>query len=482
TRGNLNEKIWSDLSSLFPPLPEGIAFLRSISANSVNEFLTTEGKIWDVEIPDLGTQHFQILFPFKVSAAGTMQEDALIMLVSRPELEAQITFDSIFSRSSSVFREMDGEYETRIAVFQIDTGSVKHFSGRVSWPASAYTDKRLSALARRAFDNGWTGSLSRTDGSIEAARAFTKTPFLAVGVAEPRGGLGIRGLQLSFWLLFAYTLTLLSLTTYFLGRLFEKPLDRLIAAVQRLKGGELGLTVHIDSGDEFGKIGDEVTRMSRGLRERNRLRRFVSELAADAASTNEETGKRIELTVLFSHIRDFAALSDELGPSKTVELLNGYFTVMEEAVRANSGTIDKFIGDAVMAVFHPDIAGRDHAEAACKAALAMRRSVLRLNADRKSKNSFPIQTGTGIATGMAISGRVGSAIRRQDYTVIGDTVNLAARLETLAGNGKFGPIVLSEATVTAAGPHINASFVDSVQVKGKRECVQAFCLHEPGAG
>lgn len=476
-RGNVTEAITEKLSASILPLSGGSALLYGFSALDMNKYIVEEGQGLDVEIPELGSRQIRLFFPFQASPDGGVREDAVLILMGRPELLTAAAYDSYFKKSSSFFREMDGEYETRMAVFQIDTSPTRRLLDSVAWPPTAFSDREITGLARRTFENGWQGVISRPDGRIEAARTFTKAPFFAVGIAEPRGIHG-GGLQVTFWFLIAYTLALLSLAAHFLGRLFANPLDGLIAAVHRLHNGEFGLSVVIKTADEFEVIGNEISRMSRGVRDRNRLRRFVSELAADAAATGRDAGNRVELTILFSHIRDFAAVSDALGPSGSVTLLNAYFTAMEAAVNSHSGAIDKFIGDAVMAVFHPDRTGPGHSAAACRAASAMRSALHDFNRARVSAGEPSIEIGIGIATGTAIFGRVGSAIHRQDFTVIGDTVNLAARLGSLAGSGAFSPVLLSEMTVSLIDAAFDTRAAGKVQVKGKLDPVTVYELVE----
>ncbi|MBP7635030.1 adenylate/guanylate cyclase domain-containing protein, partial [Candidatus Ozemobacteraceae bacterium] len=470
-RGMLSPSIYEKLSSTITPISGGVALLHGLSSTHTNDFIVQEGRSLDVEMPILGPRHFQLFFPFKATADGTVTEDAALMLIGRPELVPAATFDSLFKATSSYFREMDGEYETRIAIFQIDTAATGRLYDAAAWPNTAHADEAMRGLARRALENRWTGVLSRPDESIEAARIFSRHPYIAVGIAEARGSMQQGLLSLTFWLLAAYTLALLMLAGHFLGRLFANPLDGLIAAVHRLRHGEFGLTVEIRSADEFEVIGNEISSMSRGVRERNRLRRFVSGLAADAVASGREAGVRVEMTILFAHIRDFTAVSDVLGASGTVALLNGYFTAMEAAVVSHAGTIDKFIGDAVMAVFHPDRTGPTHPTAACRAAATMRKALREFNLDRSAGGDREIAIGIGIATGTVISGRVGSAIRRQDFTVIGDTVNLAARLSSLACSDGFGAVLLSGATASSLEPSFRTRAAGEVRVKGKLESV-----------
>ena len=475
TRGNMSASITERLSARINPLYGGFAVLKGLSSTNTNDIIVQEGRIFDIEVPLIGTLHFQLFFPFRQAPDGSVCEDAALLLIGRPELVPSATFDSLFRTSSSYYREMDGDYETRIALFRIDPESTGRLVDTVSWPSTAFSDADVTSLARRALENSWSGVISKSDETIEAARIFSKYPFVAVGIATSRGRLRHGGLHLAFWVLAAYTLALLALAGHFLGRLFAAPLDGMIAAVHRLRHGEFGLAVEIRSADEFEVIGNEISRMSRGVRERNRLRRFVSGLAAEAAATGREAGTRVEMTILFAHIRDFAAVSDVLGAARTVTLLNGYFTAMEAAVVSQNGTIDKFIGDAVMAVFHPDRTGPAHPASACKAAMTMQQTLRDFNLVRAAEGEREIAIGIGIATGTVISGRVGSAIRRQDFTVIGDTVNLAARLSSLACSDSFGPILLSGATVSHLGPGFRTIAAGEVRVKGKLEPVS---VHE----
>ncbi|HOT27721.1 MAG TPA: adenylate/guanylate cyclase domain-containing protein [Candidatus Ozemobacteraceae bacterium] len=470
-RGMLSASVSEKLSATITPISGGIALLQGLSSTHMNDFIVQEGKSLDVEMPVIGSRHFQMFFPFKADANGVVTEDAALMLIGRPELAPAAAFDALFKTSSSNFREMDGEYETRIAVFRLDTTVTGRLLDTGVWPNTAYADEAMRDLARRSLENRWTGVLSRPDESIEAARLFSRYPYIAVGIAEARGNLQQSRLSLTFWLLAAYTLALLVLAGHFLGRLFASPLDGLIAAIHRLRQGEFGLAVEIRSADEFEVIGNELSRMSRGVRERNRLRRFVSGLAADAAASGREAGTRIELTILFAHIRNFTAVSDALGASGTVALLNGYFTAMEAAVVSHAGTIDKFIGDAVMAVFHPDRTGAAHPASACRAASTMLKALRDFNIARSAAGEREIGIGIGIATGTVISGRVGSAIRRQDFTVIGDTVNLAARLSSLACSDGFGAVLLSGSTASSLEPDFRTRAAGEVRVKGKLEPV-----------
>src|SRR5207253_2936113 len=135
-------------------------------------------------------------------------------------------------------------------------------------------------------------------------------------------------------------------------------------------------------------------------------------------------GKSVTATILFCDIRDFTTLSEELGPNRTVSLLNEYFSIMVEVITKQGGMLDKFIGDAIMAAFGLPVAHDDDEDRAVRAAIAMIRECRRWSLGRVQRGQKPIEMGIGLNTDMVVSGNIGSA-KRMDYTLIGDGVNLA---------------------------------------------------------
>lgn len=185
-------------------------------------------------------------------------------------------------------------------------------------------------------------------------------------------------------------------------------------------------------------------------------------------------GEKLWLTALFTDIADFTSITEEMPAEKTSEMLNAYFTEVMEVVFQNQGTLIKFIGDAVFAIWGAPVKLPNHAELAVKTALAIQQEVTRFNATQRFP---PLITRVGINTGPMLVGNLGSK-RRFDYTAIGDSVNLAARLEGL--NKYFGTLILfSEATRRDAGGIEGAVFLGKVRVKGKKEAVPLYTLFEP---
>lgn len=199
-------------------------------------------------------------------------------------------------------------------------------------------------------------------------------------------------------------------------------------------------------------------------------------LAAQLLENREDDilgGKASEATVLFSDIRSFTTISEELGPQGTVALLNEYFTLMVECIAQEGGMLDKFIGDAIMAGFGVPVAHEDDPDRAVRSAIAMIRALDQWNIRREADGLPEVRIGIGLNTDIVVSGNIGSP-KRMDYTMIGDGVNLAARLESAS---KFygAKILVSDHTVRRLRGVYRLREVDLVVVKGKTEPV---AIHE----
>jgi adenylate cyclase len=189
-------------------------------------------------------------------------------------------------------------------------------------------------------------------------------------------------------------------------------------------------------------------------------------------------GDRRELTLLFTDLAGFTSLSEQLGAEEIADVLNRHLTAMTHIIMRHQGTVGKFIGDAIMAFWNAPLTDPDHAVHACMAAREMQEEAARQRAELTREGLPPLMMRIGIHTGEAVVGNMGSE-ERFDYTAIGDTVNLASRLEGV--NKLYGTgILLSAATADRARESVSVLPVDRVRVKGKTQAIDIFTIGEDG--
>ena len=197
-------------------------------------------------------------------------------------------------------------------------------------------------------------------------------------------------------------------------------------------------------------------------------------LAEKILSESEDVlgGRSVQATVLFSDIRSFTTITEKLGAQGTVSLLNEYFTIMMECIQQEGGMLDKFIGDAIMAGFGVPISHDDDEDRAVRCSIAMLRELRKWNLQRESQGEAPVDIGIGLATGDIVAGNIGSP-KRMDYTMIGDAVNLGARIES-ACKSYSAKLLISEKTFERLKGTYRIREVDMVVVKGKTQPVAIY--------
>ena len=218
-----------------------------------------------------------------------------------------------------------------------------------------------------------------------------------------------------------------------------------------------------------------VEDISEGKRVQSAMRRFVTQEVVDRIIGREDEllfGAACEASVLFADIRNFTTLAEKLNPRDTVDMLNEIFTELFEAVAGNDGVLDKFIGDAIMAVYGaPLSSGRDPANAVASA-VAMIGMIGGINEKARARGLAEVRLGVGVGSGEVVAGTIGSP-KRMDYTVIGDPVNLASRLESITKVYKVG-VVICDTTARAVDGKYALRELDLIKVRGRSRPERIF--------
>jgi adenylate cyclase len=258
-----------------------------------------------------------------------------------------------------------------------------------------------------------------------------------------------------------------------IARTITQPIRKLAQSARKIEEGDYHHQIAITQRDEIGELADAFNRMTRGLAA---FQRYVpTELVRTLIARGIESKPQARVaTILFTDIEGFTRIGEELSPDRLVKLLNEYFSVITRPIEKHNGVITQFQGDAILAVFNVPTDDSDHAANAVRAAL----EIQELLADRVFSEGIKLTTRIGINTGNVVAGSVGSE-DRVNYTVHGDAVNLAARLEAL--NKEYGTrVILSGSTAELVGGRFACERMGEIVVRGKQTSVTVFRLILPG--
>jgi adenylate cyclase len=263
-----------------------------------------------------------------------------------------------------------------------------------------------------------------------------------------------------------------------LAIVLTKPIHKLAQGIKAIAAGSFDITLPITARDEIGDLTQSFNDMAKSLREKEKIKRafssYVARQVVDEILKNPDaimlSGARRDVSVIFCDMRGFTPLAERLPPEEVVAALNDFYSLMIDTTIKHDGTINKFLGDAVMAIFGAPVAYPDHCMRAVKTALAMQQGIAELSAKRVAQGKEPMAVGIGISAGEAVAGTVGTE-SQMEYTVIGDKVNLAARLES---NAKPGQILVSESTYSQVADKVEARCLGAISVKGKEEEVTVY--------
>ena len=353
---------------------------------------------------------------------------------------------------------------------------------------------RLLRTAAPAFDPSSSshvhGSAQRTDPEgrawITTRVGLARRPWMVIAeLPEDVAYASLAEMRLIVLATIALAILLAVLASFVLARRLSAPIATLVGFTKALAARRFDARVSLDTGDELALLGAALSDAARELEEsearaseevaiRADLGRYLPQEIVEAVIRREQSmelgGKRVPVTVLFADVVAFTPLSDRLPPEEVVALLNELFTLLTEAVFRHGGTVDKFVGDCVMALFGAPAPHPDHAHRAILSAEDMLRFVESANAGWKERFGVEVELAIGVNTGEAVVGNVGSR-ERMEYTAIGDVVNVAARLETIA---RPQQILISAATRDEVGDAFELVEVGAREVPGRRAPVELF--------
>jgi adenylate cyclase len=339
-----------------------------------------------------------------------------------------------------------------------------------------------SMMMKSKIDNGQTRY--RDDRGIFHMGSFKKIDLGGFGIIatakEKEAFEAVYKIQDRNMIIMGMVLVSAILVIFFFGKTITTPIIRLVGATKKIIEGQYQVDIVPTTKDEIGQLTSTFIEMGKGLEEREKIKsafgKFVNKEIAEAALREDLRlgGERKKVAILFSDIRSFTAISEKLEPEEVVEFLNSYMTKMVACVEKTNGIVDKFMGDAIMAVWGTPISKGNDTENAINSALLMRRELIEFNRGRGGPKRPIINIGCGINTGMVLAGQIGSE-DRMEYTVIGDPVNLASRIEAL--NKPFGTdILIGEDTYRLVKDIYAVEKMKQIRVKGKIEPQQIYAV------
>jgi adenylate cyclase len=261
----------------------------------------------------------------------------------------------------------------------------------------------------------------------------------------------------------------------------SKPIKDLVLLAKEISKGNFLISARtiVRSRDEVGLLANAFDGMVEGLKERDKVKDLSNKFLGSTVTAEllhsgmtAGVGKSLPVAIFFSDIRGFTAISETLSAEKVVQMLNEYFNEMVKVIGRNAGRVDKYIGDAIMAVWGAPKVGKDDVFSVVNACLEMRLALNELNTIRIARGEDPLMIGMGVHFGQAIAGTIGSE-EKMDYTVIGDAVNMASRIE--AATKAFGTdLLISEIIAEQVKDRFLLEVAGTAKVKGKAEAITMY--------
>lgn len=382
---------------------------------------------------------------------GGLDRFAMFVLWRNDYLD-QLIFRQVLEKFTHKYREVDGLFN----VFQTVRGSREPILEN-----TRHHQRFLNPAAEKAGNlSGFNVIHDPKQGRLTMILPSPKTAgyLYAAGVGTDSILSTVRRELWEFAFLFLVSSCIAAILLTWTSHQVVTPINRMKEALEKVRKGDLEQSLAMDRADEFGVLGKTFDTMIEGLRTRQKLSTLVSHKALEAMAGNEalekiSRGYRTTAVTMVSDIRSFTTMCENQPVKVITDLLNRHFEEMAEIITRQGGKIDKFIGDAIQAVFEEDPGGTalPASERAIRAGFAMLEALSRINEERKARNLFPYFIGVGLARGEILSGAVGDLRHRFEYSVMGAPMKEAAHLEALSKLAPHLPLVVSPQIVREAG-------------------------------
>ncbi|RYZ71131.1 MAG: adenylate/guanylate cyclase domain-containing protein, partial [Proteobacteria bacterium] len=380
-----------------------------------------------------GPGMFTIGMPLVKDAQGRISHIALIdvdlSVLQKPFSERSERTSFLVDRMGEVIAHQDD----KVAMARTNMKT----SPLVAKSLSEQTPRRQIRYTDPIDAKNYIGAYNKTSFGVTVISHISEELILEPALDARRSAFFITGLVLSaaLFVIFVFSMSLTS------------PIEKLAELIEVVSKGNFDVkaTASVKSHDEVGDLAIAFDHMTDGLKERDKVKSLFSKfhgssVAEDLIANDIGVGgQNKEVVVFFSDIRGFTAFSEKRKPEEVVAMLNEYFGVMVGIIARHGGVVDKFIGDAIMAIWGAPKSSEKDSEMALRACIEMRKGLSELNEKRIARGELPIMIGMGLHAGRAISGTIGSD-ERMEYTVIGNTVNTASRIE--ASTKAFGTDLL----------------------------------------
>lgn len=411
---------------------------------------------------------FVIIVPLKVSVENNEKLHFIYSLISKDSLQRTLENDPL---------RWSGLYDSQMQLLMINNKNINDKKSLLAKIENEAASLSVNLPLQKYFDDdtqgdssSWLVTLRKTNQGISVFSIVSKEALLSPAKYMQEMSIFFIGILVSC---LVYVL-------YLFSKQFSKPIEILEEATKKVSEGDLSLIVSskINTRDEVKSLAIAFDEMVVGLKEREKMQnvlnkfhgtKVASELIKKEISLG---GERKNVCILFSDIRGFTDFSEGHTSEEVVSMLNEYFEVMVSIINRHGGVVDKFIGDAIMAVWGIPHEDENDCKNALRACLDMRIELQKLNESRINRGLIPIKIGVGMHYGEAISGQIGSQ-ERMEFTVIGDTVNTASRIEG-ATKGFGVDLLISNAVLTKLDETFLIQKAGNVEVQGKSELLSLY--------